>query len=278
MTRPALSSTLILLLLGVMNAGTTGASGSPWGASVRPTKGPRENPSRIGEAWHDVQQRYISDRLGIEASVRYFALRHKRRPEDARREETFLGFINELNKVDPLALRLALGYRINDWLALEGLYEDIAARTRNFNNKLSDGNVRLRGPMVSLVASYPLTERFTPYAGLGYAFMSARFKHDAWWTWGWSSPEAYQAAGSPQASPGGRRRFIDVRDDSGPVATLGLRYTASDRLEINAAVRRVDLNVKAHAYGAVNGIRERGQQGEFPMSHTAYSAGLIYVF
>ncbi|TVS20574.1 MAG: hypothetical protein EA424_03295 [Planctomycetaceae bacterium] len=226
----------------------------------------------------EVYDRMLAERLDINLYLRYFALHHKRRPEDVRREETFLGFINQLNEIDPLALRLALGYRINDWLALEVLYEDIAARTKNFNNNLSDGNVRLRGPMVSLIASYPLTERLSTYVGLGYAFMRSSFNHDAWWTWGWSSPEAYQAAGSPQASPGGRRRFIDVRDDSGLVRSLGLLYKANDRITLKAAVRRVDLTVKTHYYSSLHGVREQRRKGEFPMTHTAYSVGLVYVF
>lgn len=222
--------------------------------------------------------RFIARRITLEPRIRTFTLRHPDRPPDENREKTFVGAINELNAIDDVALRFSLGYRITPIFSTQLGYENLGARTMNFNNNLSDGNVRMSGPILSIRARYPVTTFFSPYVELGYAFMRARFNHDAWWTWGWSSPEAYDAAGRPQASRNNRRRFIDVTDDTGFAASIGFILQPHERISFNAEMRRLDLTAKAHAYGRTGETIQTFGKGEFPLSHNAYSFGMIFLF
>ncbi len=225
-----------------------------------------------------VYRELIEERLEIGARISRFKMRSPRRPEDEKRELTFLGYINRLEPVQSSSARLSIGYHINRYLTLEFTHDAVAARTWNFNNELSDGVVRMSGPVFSVITKYPIKERFIPYAGLGYALWKSRFDHDAWWTLGWSSPERYQEAGSPATSQTGRRRIIEVDDDSCIVISGGLEVRAARHLLIDVRVSLFSLSSDARFYQVWNDARHLSGTGNFNLSHTLYSMGMRMMF
>ncbi len=225
-----------------------------------------------------VYREVIEDRLELGLRISRFKMRTTRRPEDENRELTFLGYINRLEPLQSSSPRLSIGYHINRYLTVEFTHDEVAARTWNFNNELSDGVVRMSGPIFSVITKYPIKERFIPYAGFGYAPWKARFDHDAWWTLGWSSPEHYEAAGSPSISQSGRRRVIEVDDDSSMVISGGLEVRAARHLLIDVRVSLFSLSSDARFYQVWNDARDLSRTGNFNLSHTRYSMGMRMIF
>lgn len=237
--------------------------------------------------WHHANQhdplrslyhQAIEERLELGIKFGYFSLGHGRRPADESRTETFLGYINELSAIQSSAPRLVLGYRINPYLGMQVTHDRVAARTWNFNNRLSDGVVRMSGPILNLIARYPLTETIAPYAGLGYAPWQSSFDHDTWWTLGYGSPEAYKAAGSPPVRSENRRRLIRVDDHSGWIIGGGVEWRIHRYWLIDAAIRRHSLLADARFYHMQQGRRHLISSGDFDLSHTMFSLGLRGIF
>lgn len=223
-------------------------------------------------------QQAIEDRLELGINLSRFSLKKNRRPADESRQETFLGYINELHAEQSSTPRIAIGYRINPYLALNYTHDRVEARTWNFNNQLSDGVVRMSGPILSLIASYPVTDWLAPYAGFGYAPWKSSFDHDAWWTLGYGSPDAYQAAGSPPVTRETRRRLIRVDDRSGWILRGGVELRIHRHWLIDAGIRRHSLSTGAHFYHLQNGRRHLISSGDFDLSHTMVSLGLRGIF
>jgi opacity protein-like surface antigen len=220
---------------------------------------------------------FLEGRVAIGIQMYRHSLKDTSRPEDTNREQTFLGYINDLSIVDDSSFSLFLQLHLIEYVYLELSHDKISARTRNFNNELSDGNVEMSGLIFSVFGHYTFHERFTPFIGIGLAPWSASFKHDEWWTLGWSSPESYEAAGRPGTSRG-RRRIIDVEDDTGTVFTLGLRINIVEHLDVSLQYRQISLNSEAtFSSGAENDLELR-RMGSFPLTHSSYGIGLRYLF
>lgn len=249
-------------------------------AIVTPTFSQQIAPSQRGHYdfhpvrgfWND----YIENRLELGFHIIHHNLRDTSRPEN--RDETFLGYINRLESHDEPVFAPFVRYHVHDYVRVSLAYDRITARTRNFNNRLSDGNVVLSGPIFGVDVDYELPHGFTPYASIGYAFWSGSFDHDAWWTLGWSSPEAYEAAGRPNASQTGRRRFIRVQDERSLVWTVGCAYTFIDRFSLDVMARYVSVTTRAQAFFGPADNPAPGPAGSFPMSHYSIGLGATYTF
>lgn len=226
--------------------------------------------------WHAdaraVYETAIRDRLYVVPRITAYRLSHTRRPEDPARQETFLGFINRLEREDSALLRAAIGYQFTPYTAIELTHDRVAARTRNFNNQESDGVVRMSGPILGLRVQYPIRDRFYPFVAIGYAPWSASFDHDEWWTLGWASPEHYEDAGRP-GTAAGAQRFISVKDDSAWAWTLGFAVRVHDHVDVDIMMRRLSLTARARAYGMADGVEIWSLDGSFPMTHTTYGIG-----
>ena len=169
-----------------------------------------------------------------------------------------------------------LTYHVSDYVGIEVTWGEVAARTYNFNTGLSDGVVRMNGPILEVTAQYPVFGYLCPYLGLGYAPWKASFEHDAWWRLGWTSPEAYQAAGSPPERQGERPRLMAVEDDSAFVFMLGLTVRLHRHVDLDVLVRRMALDSKVRHYRGDPLVLER--EGTFPLDHTLFGIGIHSVF
>lgn len=218
----------------------------------------------------------IENRLGVGLRITSFQLRETSRPADEERLETFVGYVNELHEEDKTGVWPVITYRISDYLGLELTWGEVAARTFNFNTDLSDGVVRMNGPIVGLTAQYPIRGYLCPFVGLGYAPWSASFDHEPWWRLGWLTPEQYEDAGSPPDQAGERPRLMVVEDDSAIVYSLGVTVHLHRYVDLDIMVRRMSLDSKVRHYRGDPLLLER--VGSFPLDHTTVAMGLHGVF
>jgi len=188
----------------------------------------------------------IGKRLTVGARMVENKLKETSRPANRDDGLTFLGYINELEPLDESGVRLVVGYRLCPYLGVEFSHDEVAARTRNYNNGLSDGILRLSGPVFTALIGYPVTEQIYPYIGIGYAPWSAEFEHDEWWHLDYDSPEAYEAHGSPKGVLyEDRSRCIEVGDDSAVFFTIGVAYRFHRHAQLDVMMRQIDLTSKA---------------------------------
>ncbi|MCC5843641.1 MAG: outer membrane beta-barrel protein [Verrucomicrobia bacterium] len=220
---------------------------------------------------------FLEDRLVLGIRVLRHTLSESSRPEDPNRQETFLGFINELDLQSDQTFALFAEYHVNPYVFLELSHDRIEARTKNFNNQLSDGNVEMSGLIFSVNAQYTVYDRITPFAGIGLAPWSASFNHDAWWTLGWPSPEAYNEAGRP-GTDRGRRRVIDVGGSTGIVYTAGVRFEPADHFQISVLARYIDIETDATFLSGPSNNLTPQLRGDFPLSHRSFGITLAYRF
>jgi outer membrane protein W len=229
--------------------------------------------------WSNIYEDFIKERLSVGFRVSHFALTKSRRPEDEQRELTFIGYVNELNEVDNNRLWPTVLYKFNQYFAAEFTMDAVTARTKNFNNHLSDGSVKVSGPIFNLFASYPFWDgRINPYVGIGIAPWSGTFKHDTWWMNGWSSPDDYAMAGSPKDSRRGYERRIKVSDDAGLVWTLGINARLHRHAELDLMVRWLDIDVDNEHGVLQNGVYDKKREGNFTMDHYALAGSIRFVF
>jgi len=260
----------IALLCVVVWVGQAGA-GPVWPSR---TAHSADTPSRA----EDFFRRHIEQKLEVGISIGDVRFRHGSRPADESRERTFLGYINLLNPVPSYVPRFFIGYHISDYFMLECTHDEVAVRTVNFNNRLSDGIVRMSGPVLSVIFKFPVHASVVPYLGLGLAPWKARFDHDAWWTLGWQSPELYAEAGSPPVTQDARRRIIAVDDDTAFTILGGLKFKLDRHLTLDARVRWHALSSKAVFYQVQDGVRVMSDTGSFDFEYIAYSLGVSFLF
>jgi hypothetical protein len=217
----------------------------------------------------------------VEIGVRTtkFSLDETSRPEDETHEETFLGAINQLEaEQDSNFDRFYLVYMFSPYVGVEWTTDHVAARTRNFNNGLSDGFLEVEGPIISLILRYPIKDRVIPFLGFGKASWDATFHHDEWWTLAWPSPESYDEAGRPGTARNDQGRFIEVSGGSSSVFTYGVVVKITRYLAADFMVREMSLDIDAQFIRQIGEGRDVFDTGDFPMSHKAYGGGVRYVF
>ena len=269
------------------NARTTPAYTQParvTAATARTTRARRaptletETPlGRTAAFYQEYIDPYVAERLTLGLRLVNNKLDETSRPADRDGGRTFLGYVNELEQQEKSGVRLVVGYRFCPYFGVEVSHDEVAARTRNYNTGLSDGVLRLSGPVFAAAFSYPVTDKLSPYVGLGYAPWSASFEHDDWWRLGYGSPEDHEARGSPREAlvPS---RLIEVGDDSATFFTLGVAYRFHRRAQLDVMMRQIDLTSKARFYHDYAGHRVLEREGEFTMKHSTYSIALSYVF
>ena len=219
----------------------------------------------------------IGKRLTVGARMVENKLKETSRPANRDDGLTFLGYINELEPLDESGVRLVVGYRLCPYLGVEFSHDEVAARTRNYNNGLSDGVFRLSGPLYVVSRGYPIAGRLYPYVGFGYAPWRAEFEHDKRWQLGYSSPESHDAQGAfPEARS--VTRIIEVEDDSATFFTAGVAYRFHRHAQLDVMMRQIDLTSKARFYHDFAGVRILEREGEFTMKHSTYGIALSLVF
>ena len=262
----------------------TQSAGGVTAADASATRARRATPlqaetplGRTAAFYQEYIDPYVAERLTLGLRLVNNTLDASSRPADRDGGRTFLGHINELEQQEKSGVRLVVGYRFCPYFGVEVSHDEVAARTRNYNNGMSDGVLRLSGPVLAATLSYPVTDKLSPYVGLGYAPWSASFEHDDWWRLGYGSAEEYESRGSPQEAlvPS---RLIEVEDDSATFFALGVVYRFHRRAQLDVMMRQIDLTSKARFYHDYAGSRVLEREGEFTMKHSTYGIALSFVF
>ena len=245
----------------------TQSAGGVTAADASATRARRATPlqaetplGRTAAFYQEYIDPYVAERLTLGLRLVNNTLDASSRPADRDGGRTFLGHINELEQQEKSGVRLVVGYRFCPYFGVEVSHDEVAARTRNYNNGMSDGVLRLSGPVLAATLSYPVTDKLSPYVGLGYG-----------------SAEEYESRGSPQEAlvPS---RLIEVEDDSATFFTLGVVYRFHRRAQLDVMMRQIDLTSKARFYHDYAGSRVLEREGEFTMKHSTYGIALSFVF
>ena len=254
-------------------------------AATAPTRARSERPpvytesplDRTAAFYKQYIDPYVAERLIVGLRLVNNKLKETSRPADRDGGRTFLGYINEIEQQEKSGVRPFVGYQFCPYFSVELSEDEVAARTRNYNNGMSDGVLRMSGPVFTATVRYPVTDYLSPYVGLGYAPWSASFDHDAWWRLGYSSPETYAALGSPDEALS-MGRLIEVEGDSATFFTLGLAVRLHRRARLDVMMRQIDMTSKARFYHDFSGNKVLEREGEFTLKHSTYGVALGFVF
>lgn len=212
---------------------------------------------------------------------------HTRTPDDS-----FRGSISRLRvrqPESPLAF-LTAEWRFNRFLGLQLGWEQVRAQTFTFQNTPSlnhtDGDVSVFGPSLTALVRFPNRTRLTPFAGLGYAWLDAHFAHNPAWQNGFGGATreadyaAWRAAGAPPWPNEGIRRTITLRDCDAWLLVWGLEFRLTDQLDVCLFAQYADVDgadLTQRMTRTDTQLLEL-RHGTFPMSHTAYGAGVRWTF
>lgn len=188
-----------------------------------------------------VTEKQLGD-ISIGTRLTYFRLMKEKK-------ETFLGNINRLEAEQDLAPdRLYATWYPTRHVGAELTWDTARAKTHNRNSEigLGDGDFVFSGPILTLMLRYPNTTAFTPYGGIGMAFLSCSFENDPWWYYGWPSPEAYEDAGSPTEFRNGYKREIRVDNADAFVVVAGCDYRLGEHWFADVYLRYLSLDLDAH--------------------------------
>lgn len=143
--------------------------------------------------------------------------------------------------------RLQLGYRFNDYLAMEGGYIDLgkAKYRAGYTGGGASGSLQAGGPDILALAMVPVGSRFSLYGEAGA--IDAKIKSEL-------------SATGPGAAASGSDNRSRVR----PIFGLGALYNFTDAMRLRVGYERI------------NNLGDRNLLGSMDMN--VYSAGLSYRF
>ncbi len=95
---------------------------------------------------------------------------------------SFYGSINELDSVhDYWPFKLFVDYKFCTYGGVELAWDYFSARTITRQDGHTDGDLNMRGPLLSAFVRYPADFNLTPYAGAGFAYYKVDFDDNAYW-------------------------------------------------------------------------------------------------
>ncbi len=213
-------------------------------------------------------------------------------------KDNFLGSIDHLEMdEDMFPTDIFVAWFFTEDLGIEFEWDTIEADTITTKDGHNDGRVRLSGPVVSMIARFPITtateeffNRLTPYAGVGVAFLGGNFEPEGWWHHGFSHPDWHAAeqryadwvaAGQPPWPNGGYQRNLSVKGTTGFVVTGGCTALLDwwDGLYADFYIRymnvRSDATVVLSRYAT---IVDDERTAELPFHNLTFGLGLRYAF
>lgn len=236
------------------------------------TAGPEQHENRF--------LAFLEDRLELGSRINTFSL------DTA--SGSFIGTINGLEEDQTRTPVLFFDWFFTPFLGIDLTWDKVAATTRTFTHAASDGSVEMEGHVISLVGRYPFdvdmrnrSMTVSPYAGIGLAFMSARFNAAGWWHYGFATPEAYDqwvASGSPADPDNEYTRTMSVTDDTGVALSFGCAFEVWNDLSVDLCLRTIGADTDAIFVRSYSNGNSETTYGRFPMSHKIYSLGVRYSF
>lgn len=227
---------------------------------------------------------WIHDHLSIGLGVTTFHLTKNYREPDLKRDNNFIGAVNELPEERDVLLVPVVDYRVNDYFRVELSYADITAGTKNLNKDgQGDGRVNYRGPTLALEGTYPFFDGlFVPHAGIGIAVMRGKFEELTWWHLGYSSYESWATRGKPmKRAPSVEKGYREIRVDEFEVPIFfrcGVTCKPLSNWSIDFSLRYMSLDPDCEWGRLREDGFDRHRTGDFDLTHVAYTLSVAYHF
>jgi hypothetical protein len=201
------------------------------------------------------------NRFEIGTRVTSFELTDAKRPMDNR----FLGSINVLKEDEDLSpTKLYANAWVLKWLGVGISYEKMGIKTWTEKPDVepyTDGTFDVDGPILSLLACWPNSTRFTPFAEVGQWLMSGSFSAD---------PEWANAHGID-----GYQDFEVVKEEGGMVWGVGCAVQITRHVEMDVLYRQIEgALIVDHVL--LGGVQHAGKK--FPLDSNWMGAGIKYRF
>lgn len=213
--------------------------------------------------WEEIHESYIRDRLSAGLRWTFFAL-----TDDSQQEfdagGTFIGgfttgiSIDRLDESHEWFPTLYLRWEASDYVSIEFAWEKLVAATRTYWDGHTDGDVILSGPSLLVVGRYPNDTDFTPYAGIGLAFLDGEFDHAPW---------------------GQGYHIIRADGTYGLLLQVGCSTPIADRVHFDLTLRYMMADSDAHFYLHHGGGRTTNHAyWTFPLDNFGAHLGFRYAF
>lgn len=236
-------------------------------------------PVEKGNSFYDD---FIKGRLHIGLSFTSLSMDETSTPH----EKAYLGNLDTLREDDTENVGFTVKYDFCRYLAMMFSYDVHAELSAwNWGSASSDGSLELDGWTLQAIGQYPLDVAdgkvvITPYVGLGFSDISAKWEYANWWHWGYGSPEDWaKRSNNVQAPNNGYSRWMNPEDPSTAFTyTLGLSFQFFEHLDIDVFYRLVDLDdIKTTFHAGAQDGKILGE-GAFPAKFSALGVALRYVF
>jgi len=240
-----------------------------------------------GTTFLDQMAEFFAVHLEIGAGIASYSL------SENQGDGRFLGTIDELRPESDSFFFPVVGLYLGRYIGLECRYEKYEARTyTDTDDNHSDGTVKVSGPVASLVGRLPLdtvtglfsssepvnkwASRVVPFVGIGRTFFDESLNAAPWWARGYSSPERYEAAGSPDHNNHGYFRSFKMREQQADILLVGASILLGKSLSLNATWTQADLDFDSSYHLA--GQSDSGREGTIPFHYATTTIDLRYRF
>jgi hypothetical protein len=231
-------------------------------------------------AWSQIADHMLKDHLAVGLRASDFSLETTTKrvyDADGKFVHGFLGSIDRLEEEQSYAPAIYVRWNFNSYINAEFGREHMEVRTwTHAKDGHSDGAFDLSGWILALNGRYANATRFAPYAGIGWAFLDAKFDAEPFWEFGFETPAEYaswRATGSPPWS--GIRQTIAADNEPGLLFQMGCDIVLKDHLRLDLAARHIAMDVDTR-YHFPDGRED--VLATFPMDSWAFVAGLHYAF
>jgi hypothetical protein len=195
-------------------------------------------------------------------------------------KDSFVGTIDKLEPSQNLwPLRLfADWYFAPEWGA-QLTWASMTAKSSRSPDGVSDGDFVLSGPVIGVVGRYDTGTPYTPYGGIGLAFLDAGFEPEGWWNLGYHSPSEWTSLGSPAGPNGGITQMIKMDDPVGIMFQGGCVMKIRDRWSADVCLRLMRVSSDAHhSMYLDNAPLDIRDAVSVPLSYMELGAGIRYAF
>ncbi len=201
------------------------------------------------------------NRVEIGTRITSFELTDKQSPPD----NNFLGSINTLKEdQDYTPTKLYANVWVLEWLGVGLSYEKMGAETWTEEpgyESYTDGTFELDGPILSLLAAWPNSTRFTPFVEVGQWMMSGSFKANSDW-------------GNAHGIDGYQDLEV-AKEKGGFVFGGGCAIQLTRHLEMDVLYRQITASVEVD-HVLLGTVRASGR--EFPLDSSWLGLGIKYRF
>ncbi|MBU0679485.1 MAG: outer membrane beta-barrel protein [Verrucomicrobia bacterium] len=152
-------------------------------------------------------------------------------------------------------------YKFTPYVALQAAWETIEGRTLTLDkaDPHSDGNVVGEGLSLTAIGRYPNETPFTPYAGIGLAWMRMGFDEDpSWYAHG--------------------LRHMDIDDTTALLLSLGCSVEVHKNVELDVAYTYFQAEADNQFYLRVGGVKQGAHDWTYPLDSHFWHIGVKYLF